>query len=1001
MDRIRVRVVAIVVGALLGAWSAAAQEGTSQMRGKVTDQQGGALPGVTVIVTNQASGTFREALSAADGSWFMAALPPGRYQVAAELQGFKKYVRRDLTAAVGVQVLVDVQLEIGGLEETVTVTSEAPLIDVTSKEIGGNITSKELSEIPTIARNFTYFAGMLPGIVPTANLASWGSDTLTANGVDSRNNSYLVDGGWDNDDYLGQNNGAQARVPLDAAQEFQVLTGQFDAEFGRTSGAIVNAVIKSGTNVLHGTAFEYFYNPSTRALDFFQDQNNLPKPDARKNEFGGSVGGPIKQDKVHFFVDVERVDLNEGRTIQIPARPDLNYSTVTETRVWDTVYRVDHQINANNSWGGRWITEWSPQTNQTNNAAVTLTAAQQEWDRDDTGSIHINSVLGTNRVNTIRMSMTREDDRFAPNGFPGCKQTSNFFPVWQATFSDCVATNETAMRTQGPNLTYLTFQDGVRNAGTHWITDSPEFSDTFSWFVPGSKTGDHDMKFGFQMYYVRWEYQNNAQLNGTFVIPSNNSFNPAIPSTYPERLTVQAPTDQVIKMTQWAYTGFIQDKWHVSNRATFNLGLRYDIDFTPMDETGNKYFSSPSAYPVDKNNISPRVGFTYTWDQGKSLLRSGWGLFYDKTNFGQLNSYVVAGVNAASVTAQFPADAIDPGPRAGRLPTNPMLLYYGKNDAGQTVPLVNFALLNQQYPSGALVRNTGDVFLDSPDRQQPYTQQISAGFQRQLAASVSASADYVHTMARDQWLLENLNPGLRINTTASGLINRVDPTYVTNVWQRQNIGEYTYDALNVVLEKRDSHNWSARASYTLANSRGNNSGALTATNNYQVLGNANLDLGQGPTDFDRRHNLVLSGRLVELPRTHGMTLSGTVRMLSGLPMSLIDSSSDPDRNGILVDPLAAGSYSGNGPNAITVDNAGGRNGAYGPGYMQIDSRVGWRFKAGAGKTIDLTADVINVTNRANFVNPTVDKRSTNFLLLTTLYGGGQPRQAQVGVRLGF
>ena len=133
-------------------------------------------------------------------------------------------------------------------------------------------------------------------------------------------------------------------------------------------------------------------------------------------------------------------------TIQIPARPDLNYSTITETRVWDTVYRIDHQINANHSWGGRWITEWSPQANQTNNAAVTLTAAQQEWDRDDTGSIHVNSVLGTNRVNTIRLSLTREDDRFAPNGFPGCQQNlTGFVPMWQATFADCVALNETNM----------------------------------------------------------------------------------------------------------------------------------------------------------------------------------------------------------------------------------------------------------------------------------------------------------------------------------------------------------------------------------------------------------------------------------------------------------------------------------------------------------------------------------------------------------------------------
>ena len=233
-----------------------------------------------------------------------------------------------------------------------------------------------------------------------------------------------------------------------------------------------------------------------------------------------------------------------------------------------------------------------------------------------------------------------------------------------------------------------------------------------------TRTGDHDVKFGFQMYYVRWNYQNHAQLNGSFTIPSNNSFNAADPRTYPERLTIQAPTDQVIKMTQWAYTGFVQDKWHVSHNATFNLGLRYDIDFTPLDETGNTSFSDPHDYPVDKNNVSPRIGFTYSWNEGKSLVRTGWGLFYDKTNFGLLNSYVTSGVNAESVTAQFPADAIDPGPRAGKLPTNPMLV---------NGPVVNYTLLNQLYPAGSLQRNTGTVFLDNPDRVQPYTQQISAG----------------------------------------------------------------------------------------------------------------------------------------------------------------------------------------------------------------------------------------------------------------------------------
>ena len=116
---------------------------------------------------------------------------------------------------------------------------------------------------------------------------------------------------------------------------------------------------------------------------------------------------------------------------------------------------------------------------------------------------------------------------------------------------------------------------------------------------------------------------------------------------------------------------------------------------------------------------------------------------------------------------------------------------------------------------------------------------------------------------------------------------------------------------------------------------------------------------------------------------------------------MVDTNSDPDRNGQLTDPLSAGTYSGNGPNAITVVNEGGRNGVYGPGYAQFDTRVGWRFRTGGAKTVDLTADLINVLNRANFVNPTGDRRSTNFLLLTTLHGGGQPLQAQVGMRFGF
>jgi len=547
-----------------------------------------------------------------------------------------------------------------------------------------------------------------------------------------------------------------------------------------------------------------------------------------------------------------------------------------------------------------------------------------------------------------------------------------------------------------PNLTYLTYQDGPRNTNTHWVTDSPELADTFSWFIP-SRRGEHDLKLGFQFYYVQWRYTNAGTMNGLFTIPSNAGFNPADPRTYPERLQIRVPSDLEVLLHQRAYTGFAQDKWRLSNRLTLNLGLRYDIDFTPLAEPDNPLFPDPSRYPVDKNNVSPRMGFTYSTDGGRGLVRAGWGRFYDKLNFTTVLNYVGNGVYTPSALVNFPADNIDPGPRAGRLPTDPML------SGG---PFVNRALLNNSFPPGTATKNTGDVYLDTPERVMPNTQTLSAGYQRQLGARLSISGDYVHTIGRELFIARNLNPGVRVNTTASGAIVRVPDavlngqTFVTNVYDRINAGSYDYDALNVILDKRDSNNWSGRISYTLAYSRGNTPGGQAAVDQFQYLDNLNLDLNQGPTDYDRRHNLVFSGR-GQIPGTYGLTVSGTLRLLSGTPFTLMDTSSDPDRNGQLFDPLPAGTYSGTGANAISVENKSGRNGAYGPGFAQLDLRVGWRFRPGGGRTLDLTADVINVTDRANFVNPAGDRRSTNFLLLTALYGGGQPRQAQVGLRFGF
>jgi len=423
-----------------------------------------------------------------------------------------------------------------------------------------------------------------------------------------------------------------------------------------------------------------------------------------------------------------------------------------------------------------------------------------------------------------------------------------------------------------------------------------------------------------------------------------------------------------------------------------NIGLRYDLEVVPINEQDNPFFADSSKYPVDKNNIEPRLGFTYdVAGDGRSVLRGGAGRFYDSTYFELISAIVTSGVFSRSFTATFPANAADPGPAAGRLPTDPMLV---------NGPVVNRTLLDQLYPPGTRTKNTGTVTLDNPDRKVPYVDQLTLGYQRQLWADTAFSADYIHDMGRDQLMNFDLNPGVRVDTTRTGRIERVNPNFVSSVQQRVNVGRTTYDGLQLQFEKRMSHGYSTRVAYTLGYIRGNTSASGTPSSNYQFLDDMNLDLNEGPGDNDRRHLLAWSGSAL-VPRTGGVTASWVLRAMSGTPFTLIDTNTDPDRNGILADPLAAGTYSGDGANAFTTDFDGGRNGARGPGFMQLDMRVGYRFRLGHQRTLDVFSEVFNVTNHSNFATPSGDRRSTNFLTLTALRTGAQPTTAQFGARIAF
>jgi Carboxypeptidase regulatory-like domain/TonB-dependent Receptor Plug Domain len=979
MSRLWLRVVCLLALALAAAPSlAAAQQGTTEIRGRVADAQGAVLPGVTVTVRNLDTGFTRETTSNEDGSYFISGIVPGPYEVTTALTGFKT-VKQNVQLEIGKTTTLDLSLDVGAVEETVNVSAEPPIVDVTSKEVGGNITARELTDLPSINRNFVGFIGLLPGIVPNISTESFGSDAISANGGDPRANNYMLDGANNNDDVIGQRAGTQARTPIEAIQEFQVLTGQYDAEFGRTTGAVINAVTKQGTNKFSGVAFGYFQDAGLTQESYFQKKNNLEKPDTAQQQWGGTFGGPIVKNKAHFFFSLERVSIDEGIVVNIPARPDFNGTTTEQTRVWNTMIRGDHQINQNHTWGVRWLREDSPQFNQVIPAAnaVTLEASREEQDVDQTIVGSLNSVLGNSRVNTLRVAWTQEDVLF---GNPCFNQDRN-----QAGCN--------------PTLQFLTFTTQQNATAQLRINNAYQIEDTFSWFIPG-KGGDHDVRFGAQYQYSDQLFSEQGNLNGTFIFSTNSPFNPNDPRTYPERFTIRVPSGLDYKQHGHTISAFAQDKWKIGRRLTASIGARYDLGISPLpgaQELAHPLLQrvglSPSTEaPTDRNNIAPRLGFSYDVSgDGRSVIRGGYGMFYEPTRIGTLSGAITNGVFSQSFTLTQPTNAADPGPSQGQRPTNPFLV---------NGPEVNRALVAQMFPAGATVKNTGNVTIDNANRRDTYSHELSIGYERQLARDLSVNADYIRVAQRGILITRNLNPGVRRDTSRTGTVDRVSADFAANVNTLVNEGETTYNGLQTQLEKRFSHNWSARVSYTLSRAEGNYSGDGTAGSNFQFLDDLNLDDNEGPTDFDRTHNLVVSGSFL-VPKTGGLNISWIARALSGLPFSITDSSTDPDRNGILTDPIAAGSYSGNGPDAITVESEGGRNGARGPNYFQLDLRGGYRIGLPDGRKLEAFVDIFNITNRANFTNPTGDRRLTDFLLLTSLRDGAVPRTAQAGVRFVF
>jgi hypothetical protein len=986
-------VVAIVLAA--AATRVSAQQGTAQITGRIVDQNGGMLPGVAIVLTNESNGLFRETRSTADGSYFAAQLVPGRYDIVATLPGFRRLERPGLALQIGTTLTVDLVLEVGALHETVTVTHATPLIDLASTEGGGNIGTSDLSRLPAVNRSYLAAVALLPGIQfrPANQL---GNDAIIASGQAAQSNTVSIDGGYNVDNTSGTSVGGQVRPPLEAIQEFRVVTSMYDAEHGRAGGAIVDAVTRQGTNDFRGVAFVYAASNRLTATDAIARTRSLPKPEITKRDWGGVFGGPIVRNKAHFLFSLERQVDKPNRTRVFPTRPSLDFSIAEDRTSWNTLVRFDHQINANHTWAVRWLREDAPQYPVVPPRS-TRESFQDETDVDQMTIGTLTSAFGRSRVNTFRVARTWEH-WWAGNE---CFRAQGPRNDWTGFSFGNEDAGDQAMC--APQLEHLSFLTGAGTEAQGRWDSNHQIEDHFSWFVP-KKRGDHEIKVGARYNYTKVRHVVQVNRNGTFRFNSDLPFDPANPRTYPERLSIRIPGAHDGTLTNHTFELYAQDKWRLGASATLNVGVRYDLEIVPMDETDNPLFSPGQKYPADRDNIAPRVGVTRRLDAaGKSVVRAGYGIFYNRTLLATVEDAVESPKFSTSMNALFPNDSADPGPGRGQRPTDP-LLFNG--------PIINQALINERFPPGTRLRNTGVVVFDSPARKQPFAHQFTVGYARELAPSLAIHADYVRILNRQMFLSRNLNPMVRADTSRTGAITRLDAydvlgeQYNQQVWVLENHGEAVYDALNIQLDKRDADTWSARVSYSLSYSRGTAAGQ-TARNTDQFLTDLRLADRWGPAVVDRRHILSISAH-AEVPKIRGATLAAVGRYMSGAPFTLFDSGVDADRNGELDDPLPAGTYGGTAPSAMTrVRYRGGRNGAYGPDYLQIDLRAGWRRPIGKA-TLELFVDAYNISNRANFDNPTnttagADRRLTaTFLVPTQLRGGsGFPRQAQFGARYAF
>ena len=900
--------------------SSLAQVAGGTLTGTITDRTGSEIPNAQIVIKDLATGIERTVTTNKDGFYIAANLLPAEYQVTISATGFNTEIKTGIKINVGAQQEFNLTLQVGTVTHRVEVTAEAPAVQLASSDISATVEATTVRELPLNGRSWTDLAALQPGVdtIQTQPSFSSGADRgnrgfgqqLTISGARPQQNNYRLDGISLND-YA---NGAPGSVlggslGVDAIQEFSVLTSNYSAEYGKTSGGVINAITRSGTGNFHGSAYEFLRNSVLDARNFFDG----PKiPSFKRNQFGGSIGGPIIPQRTFFFADYEGIRQSKGITAlttvpSLDARngmihdsdgnpitvtidpnaqkflpfyhlpngpvtdnPDIAQYRFSGQQVVNENFfttRLDHKISEKDSVSGTYLFDKTPYTSPDGVNAVLLTTKSSR----QIVALEETHIFKPTFANSVRFGYNYEN-------VDNNQGASALVPEAADTSLGTFAGRTAAQLFVGGLTTFLGGVGGESAYFYHWNTFQI-YDDAFI------NKGTHTIKFGIAVERMQLEIRALSDPNGIFKFKNLQAFYANQPSRFQGGI---ASTLSPRNLRQTLFGGYIQDDWRWKPNLTLNIGLRYEMTTVPTETSGklavlrnlsdatphlgDPFFSNPT-----KRNFEPRVGFA--WDprgNGKMALRGGFGMF----------------------------DVL-PLPYQFTLLTTlaaPFFAYTSINSPGTDSFFNNLPPL----PSNKL-RAT---YID-PKPKRNYVMQYNLNLQYQLTPSLTSLIAYVGSRGIHQpyrpddadIVLPTLTPAGYLfpkvdvfGNAFSPLCNQTDPNgpedpscappsrINENYGSMRGMfyeGQSYYNALEAQLAKRMSHGFQVQGTFTWGRSIDTSSATVAG----DAFGNSiaspsfffNPRASRAPSDFNVARTLVING-LWELPSPK--SISGPARFLT-------------------------------------------------------------------------------------------------------------------------